>query len=319
MKLKNIPMQDDLIELHLIIRKLAKEKILILSVSFVFMVLGYIYGSVQNKEFETKIVLRTSSPGFIKNYEDLIFSNDLNSRLSPIKKEKDKDIDELFSYEFTLNLITPLFFDRFIEQNNEFVEFKSYLNKNRISSQEYLNKKFRQEDKKKKEKGYAQYTEYTLTFGEYLEGEKFLNDYVLFVAKETGENFRKLLKQNITYAISNYKIILETLSELKLDKSAEENLSKSNIVIYPYNTNYYYQSNVLKFEISILQNRSNYIDKFKFDYDPIIIKASKKNIITKPSSTFVLMGLFLGLFFSFIIILFKNILKKNNSYVFINL
>jgi LPS O-antigen subunit length determinant protein (WzzB/FepE family) len=61
---KNNSYLDDEIDLREIIKTLWNEKILILSISLVFMVIGYVYGALQPKIYKTEITIREAPSSF---------------------------------------------------------------------------------------------------------------------------------------------------------------------------------------------------------------------------------------------------------------
>ena len=65
----NQTIHDDEIDLREIILTLWKEKYLILIITLVFTVAGYIYGNLQPKVYQTTITLRDAPTLIFKKYE----------------------------------------------------------------------------------------------------------------------------------------------------------------------------------------------------------------------------------------------------------
>jgi LPS O-antigen subunit length determinant protein (WzzB/FepE family) len=69
MKRNSRILQDDEIDLGEIIKTLWNEKILILSISFFFMVAGYVYGALQPKIYKTEITIREAPSSLFEAYQ----------------------------------------------------------------------------------------------------------------------------------------------------------------------------------------------------------------------------------------------------------
>jgi LPS O-antigen subunit length determinant protein (WzzB/FepE family) len=59
---------DDEIDLSEIIKTLWNEKILILSISLIFMVIGYVYGALQPNIYKTEITIREAPSSLFEAY-----------------------------------------------------------------------------------------------------------------------------------------------------------------------------------------------------------------------------------------------------------
>jgi hypothetical protein len=72
---------------------------------------------------------------------------------------------------------------------------------------------------------------------------------------------------------------------------------------------FYRGTKVLSQELIYLTKLLNETNNLTLDYNPILEQASRESLITKSPIIFVFLGLVLGLFFSFITIFIKKILK----------
>ena len=121
--------QDDEIDLGEIIKTLWNEKILILSISLVFVVMGYVYGALQPKIYKTEIILREASPSLFEAYR-------------PFFSTRQQDIARQFNDDFKLNLSSIDILVQFVEETNTINDLKNDLKEKNISPRNYFRGKF---------------------------------------------------------------------------------------------------------------------------------------------------------------------------------
>ena len=95
MKKKNSYLVDDEIDLRDLIKSLWREKILILFISIICGLLGFLYASFQTQEFRTEFLIKKPSSQIFESY---IINFD--------KQYSDNKIVEKFIYDFTLNFLS---------------------------------------------------------------------------------------------------------------------------------------------------------------------------------------------------------------------
>jgi LPS O-antigen subunit length determinant protein (WzzB/FepE family) len=160
---KNI--QDDIINISEIIKNLWNEKILILSISLIFMVIGYVYGVLQPKIYKTEMILREAPSSLFEIYLTL---------------QQQQDITKQFNDNLKLDLSSLDTLVQFVENNNNTSNFKNYLEEKNVSARNYFRGKFGLANDKKKNIQ----NKYFLIYSQYFPGESFLNDYIIFVSKK---------------------------------------------------------------------------------------------------------------------------------------
>jgi hypothetical protein len=123
--------QEDFIDLALIFKFFFKEKILILSVTIFFGIIGYYYSKTLTPQHYSTIKLQSmsavSSPifNYIRN-----FNMNLKSNISGSQKE--------FSHELIRAILSRKNFENFVKKNNSAKTLRSYLDQNKITYLNYL-------------------------------------------------------------------------------------------------------------------------------------------------------------------------------------
>lgn len=138
--------KTDEINISKVIKKIQRNKSLILLPSLIFMFFGFIYGSVQPKIFKTEVVYNKApaysfvSYAFLFDYEKNIESNELHDSLYDEIFLAEK-IAEYFNKEFKINLLSIDNLNLFFEQNNKIDSFKLKLKKKKLLLKNILEKK----------------------------------------------------------------------------------------------------------------------------------------------------------------------------------
>ena len=167
MKKNNSYLADDEIDLGNIIKSLWREKILILSISIICGLTGYLYASFQPQEFKTEIRLKNPPIQIFEPYNLLNINNNNNA--------------EQFILDFKSNLLSSDNLENFIEESREFDNFKGYLKSRNVSVKQYfIGNKFGEV----KEKNIIISNEYFLNHSKELDGVIFLVKYVEFIKKK---------------------------------------------------------------------------------------------------------------------------------------
>ena len=108
---------DDEINLKEIILTVWSEKLLIISFCLIFLIIGYIYGDKRNKIYQTQILIR-----------DIPTQTIFGNYLSQITNKIEADLID-YNKLLDLNIISSTNMIKFLNKNNEFGEFKSFLKK----------------------------------------------------------------------------------------------------------------------------------------------------------------------------------------------
>ena len=161
MKKNNLYISDDEIDLGDLLRTLWREKILILSISIICGLLGYLYVSFKPEEFIIQIKIKNPPFHLFEPYTQ-VFTKNINSNLA-----------QEFISDFKLNLLSLDNLEIFVEESQDLDIFKKYLKSRNVSVKQYFANKLGEA----KEKNLIIPNKYFLLFTKELDGETFLNNY----------------------------------------------------------------------------------------------------------------------------------------------
>jgi LPS O-antigen subunit length determinant protein (WzzB/FepE family) len=299
MKKNNIYLVDNEIDLWKIIKILCKEKILILSISLIFTVLGYVYSTFQPKIYKTTIVIRDIPPYLLEPYDILTTKSQLAIR---------------FNDAFKSNLLSIDTLAQFIEDDNKMYDFRNHLKEKNISDREYFKSaarklKFEVIIHKKDDIS----TKYSITYSKPPLGESFLNNYIIFVQQKTTAMLKEEITQNILNEIVNHQNHLEIAKKIDLEKpilgSALITSISNNNVTNDKNILFYQGALVLSHKINYLTELLNKTKNLKFNYSPILEQDTEELLISKYPEIYIVIALLIGFFLSLVTIYFKQYLK----------
>ena len=296
MKKNNTYLIDDEIDLRDLIRKLWKEKILILSISIIFGLLGYFYALSKPQEQKSEIILKNPPTQIFEPYNFFNFNiNNINNNNSMAVQ---------FISDFKLNLLSLDNVQNFIEESKEFDNFKEYLKSRNISAKQYFS-----DDKfaEVKEKNIIIPNKYFLNHPKELDGAIFFDKYVEFVKKKTIAEFKNNLKLTLLNTINAHQEALEIAKKIQLENPIINTTSQQQVVTEP-EALFYKGSKVLSEKLNYFNKRLIKLENDQLNYNTILQKAlTLKN--PKSLNLYFVFGLMLGLFLSLAIIYLKNILK----------
>jgi LPS O-antigen subunit length determinant protein (WzzB/FepE family) len=126
MKRNSRILQDDEIDLSQIIKTLWNEKILILSISLIFMVVSYVYGALQPNIYKTEITIREAPSFLFEAYRPFFIT------------QQQQGIAREFNDQVKLNLSSLDTLVQFVEEANTINDFKNYLKEKNISVKKYF-------------------------------------------------------------------------------------------------------------------------------------------------------------------------------------
>ena len=300
MKQKRI-LQDDEIDLRKIIETLWNKKILILSISLIFMVAGYVYGRLQPQIYKTEITIRNAPSYLFDVYVPFVKLQQQQQQL-----QQQKTIAEEFNDNLKLNLSSLDFLVKFVENNNKISNFKNHLKEKNTSEKNYFNGKFNSVIDKNKNIT----NKYFLIYTEPLAGETFLNDYIIFAQQQALISFKKQLIQSINNEINLYQQHLEIAEKIDLKNPILQSSVDIRVVLIEPNALFYKGTTVLSQRLNYLNKLLNETKNFTLDYNPILQSASSTSVVTISSKIYGTFSFFLGLFFSLILIFKRPILFR---------
>ncbi len=292
--------QDDEIDLGEIIKKLWNEKILILSISLIFMVIGYVYGALQPKIYKTEITIREAPLFLFKTY-DALYGIQIQQQ-----KKQIKDIVNKFNDDLKLNLLSLDTLVQFVEETNAINDFKNHLKKKNISPRDYFSGKFNSViDKKKNEQ---KQNKYSLTYLQPLPAQSFLNDYIIFAHQKTMLMFKKQLRQTIINEINVSQHHLEIAKKIDLENPILKQVQESGFLVNEPDSLFYKGTKVITLNIAYLNKLLYEVENLTLGYNPILEQASNPKLISNHS--FVSIAFALGLFLSFMLIFIRSIFSR---------
>jgi LPS O-antigen subunit length determinant protein (WzzB/FepE family) len=293
-----------------IIQKLWKEKLLILSISLIFSILGYIYSSLKPIKFETTIVLKSIPMTLFDKFDNAI---KLHQQQQEQQQQEQYNFSLMFKEGFQQKLNSFDNIDNFVELNNKINTFKALLKKKNISAKDYfLNGNSKNKFGNEKERNTIIENRYYLHFPQALKGDDFLNEYVLF----TYQNSLKVIKNEIISIISVKKYIYDKHLSIAQELNIQEPILQQKIqdrslfLLNEPEELYYSGVKVIQNEIASLNDLIVDTKNLKLDFNPILDKASKPIVVSQPPLKFGILGFILGLLLSLTFILFKNVLKS---------
>ena len=281
MKKNNPYLADDEIDLREIIKTLWNEKILILSISLFFMVIGYVYGALQPKVYKTEIILREAPSSLFEAYH--------LSTQQQQQQQQQQGFASQFNHNLKLNLSSLDTLVQFVEATNTINDFKNYLKEKNISPRNYLKGKFELViDKKNK---------YSFSYSQPLPGPSFLNNYINFAHEQILTIFKQQLTQSIINEISIHQHHLEIAKKINLDKPILQSMLEGRNVVNEPDALFYKGAKVITQQITYLNKLLNESKNLTLDYNPILEQASSGSLITKSPIIYAAIALLVGLFF----------------------
>jgi len=311
MKKNNFYLSDNEIDLGILIKSIWREKIIVLSISIICGLFGYAYNVSQPKMHKVEIVLRDAPSSVFEAYRTFIVieksqPQSLPQPQSQSQPQLSEGIAKQFNDEFKLNLLSIDNLVQFVENNNKINDFKNNLKEKDISVKSYFTGKFELVIDKNK----RTLNKYSLTYSESLPGETFLNDYIIFAQQKALTIFKKTQTQKIIAEINLYQEHLKIAEKIDLKNPISLSLTEGRVMMNEPEPLFYKGTKVLSQQIFFYNNLLNETKNFTLDYNHILESVSKETVTTQSTTTFVSIGLVLGLFFSFIIIFVKKLLKS---------
>jgi LPS O-antigen subunit length determinant protein (WzzB/FepE family) len=315
MKKNNSYLADDEIDLGALVRTLWREKILILSISVICGLLGYLYASFKPEEFKADITLKNPPFQLFENYSGLIEINSNNNNNNNNNNNKNNNNNnnnnnnitgEQFISNFKLKLLSLDNLESFVEESRNLDNFKAYLKSKNITVKKYFKDKLGEE----KVKNIVIPNKYFLVFLKGLDGDIFLNNYVEFTKKKNITEFKKNLKITIENRIAFNEQAFEIAKLINLENPILKSLDNQTQVVNEPEALFYKGTKVLGQNIIFLKRLLQKLENDQFNYNPILDKASLSVFQNKSISLFFVFGLILGFLLSLVIIFLRNTLKE---------
>jgi LPS O-antigen subunit length determinant protein (WzzB/FepE family) len=297
MKKNNPYITDDEIDLGGLVRTLWREKMLILSISIICGLLGYLYASFKPEEFKTEIKLKNPPTQLFEPYVGYLEVNNNNNN------NNNNTAAEKFISDFKSTFLSLDNLEMFVEESRDLDNLKAYLKLKNITVKKYFKDKFVEE----KTKDIIISNKYFLNFEKkILEGDIFFNNYVEFTKKKNIIEYKKKIKTGIENRIAFYEQALETAKLINLENPILKSIDNKAQFLNEPEALFYKGTKVLSQDIIYFKRTLQRLENDQFNYNPILDKGVITQIDMMSSYSYFLTGLFFGLFLSFIIIFFKS-------------
>jgi LPS O-antigen subunit length determinant protein (WzzB/FepE family) len=301
--------EKDEIDLSALIRRLWKEKILILIFSIACMLLFYLYTLTFDKEFKTEIVIQDPAYEVLKKYDKFVSNKKNINTIEADKIKTEVNVVTKFIDDFNLNLLSLDNLENFVEQSKELDDFKVFLKKRNISAKNYF-RGYRFGELKEKNK--TIYNRYFIIFPKELEGTIFLNNYLEFNKNKTKGEFINKLGIAIHLQLTEFEQNLQIAIQIGLEDPVMKFIESSpNNFFADVKSSYLEGTKVLSQKIIYTKELLLDLERNQFDYNPILDKAS---VISKVAPfyqlLYILGGFVFGFFLSLIIIFFRDVIKN---------
>jgi LPS O-antigen subunit length determinant protein (WzzB/FepE family) len=295
---------DDL-ELSALIKYYLREKIILLSICFIGVLIGFIYWYNSPVKYTTTITLKNPPQNIFnlyaqKNQTQKFYLNS-NDNINKFSLE-DEYFTDKYNELLADNLLSLDNISFFFNNSEEFNDFKSLLKKKNMSAEDYFYSNFGLVSVKNPK--FIMKNTYFLNYTTNFEGKIFLNKYVEFIIKKT---------------LGEFKIYLHNQLLLEIEKLENEYLVSKILGIkepvYDHDflvdkKNFTKGTLVLEFEINVLKKKILTLKEDKFNYNFLFNKASVENTVRSSLFKITAFSLVLSLFLSIIFIYLKNINKK---------
>jgi LPS O-antigen subunit length determinant protein (WzzB/FepE family) len=295
-KKNNYYSESNEINLEESIKLIWKNKILVLFITIVFGLLACLYKFILYEEFRSNVSLKSPPSQLFISYN--FFRN--NEQYNYYDK---------FNYDLDLNLLSKDNLDEFISQskikNEYYSKIKFFKFKKKYSSS--LDEAQNLEEKKK-----ISYiaNSYFLIFPKEIQGDILLDNYIKFTKNKTLIELKKNIKEELEYSLLKYNAHLNIALDLNLMEPAgffgqPFKVENQDLSLFSRGTK------VLSQEIILINKLYKKLDNNLFDYNHILEKPSKPQIVESfGTHVYLLLGLTIGFFLSLMIVFIKNIFKK---------
>lgn len=308
MKKINPSLAEDKIDLVKLIKLLRREKILVLSVSTICGLLGYLYAFF-NQEFMTRITIKHPPPQLFELYTSeinnrvIISERAVHAFLNLTPSEK---ISLSFFNEFRKNFLSINNLQKFTDESRGLDNFKGYLKSRNISTKDYFEHKIYE-----KQTNSNDTTQFFFTYTKELNVDNFLENYVEFVKKKTLFEIKKNIKLSVENQIFLLEKDLETAKLINLTNPIVRQHILPNQLSNELNTYSNFDITILSQEIIYLKKLLTKLEKEEFNYNIIVDKQLISSVNKDLNIIYSGIGIIFGLFLSLGFIFFKNILKNN--------
>ena len=222
-------------------------------------------------------------------------------------RDDDDDVDVIFYSIFRDNLISIDNLNQFFNKKKNIEDFKLYLEQNNIDPKVYFRNNFNLKDR------FQKTNKLSLNFPIELKGDKFLNDYVKFVAEKTIEEYKQNLILFIDYTTKSYSRAFEIAMSIDLKEPIKRYIPENSATVNINHSEelFYMGTKVLELKMNHLLQIKNSINLLDFDFDPILDEASDPIELTYTNTRIYINAILMSILISLILVFIRNINKRN--------
>jgi capsular polysaccharide biosynthesis protein len=301
MKKNSNYLSDDEIDFSYLVRILWKDRILILLISIALGSSGFFLSLYKIKN-KAEFTIKDPPRQIFDFYNTNANANANITNTNIFTPNIGKSNNELYTINFNLNLLSLSNLESFVEQSREFDDFKLFLKSRNISVRQY----FKIEENFGQIKEKINLNKYYFTFPKELDGNIFVKNYVEFIKEKTIAEHKKNLKLELENKLVKFENSLKIAMLIQQGNSSAKSILRGGFELDDSADLYNNGSKVLSEQIAILKLLQAKLDKDQLSYNPILDITLTED---KPKF-FGLVGFFLGLFFSFMIIILRPVLKE---------
>lgn len=282
-----------------------KEKFIFLSIFSIVLFSTFYYLNFiksNEKDYTTELKLKDRIDGTMLKME-LILGDFKNFGA----RDDDDDVDVIFYSIFRDNLISIDNLNQFFNKKKNIEDFKLYLEQNNIDPKVYFRNNFNLKDR------FQKTNKLSLNFPIELKGDKFLNDYVKFVAEKTIEEYKQNLILFIDYTTKSYSRAFEIAMSIDLKEPIKRYIPENSATVNINHSEelFYMGTKVLELKMNHLLQIKNSINLLDFDFDPILDEASDPIELTYTNTRIYINAILMSILISLILVFIRNINKRN--------
>jgi LPS O-antigen subunit length determinant protein (WzzB/FepE family) len=275
-----------------------KSKILIIFVSIIFTLLGYLYQTYQPRELQLQVKIASAPITLFSKY--LKFGHE--GYLLNGDNDLSKMLYDQYNNRLIFNILSLDHLEKFVSEDKKIDNFKNFLKLKNISSIEYFDNKLTLiPNQKNIDDKYV--LKLRFIFPKELDGSDFISNYVEFIKNKTFDEFKETIKILLEEHDKQLNAALEIAKAASIESPF---FSKVNGNIYAKTNDFFYEgTKVLSSKISLNKKAIVDLNNNRSSYK-IILTKSIPSQYSKSEYSYALVGFIFGIFLSIIIIFFKK-------------
>jgi hypothetical protein len=279
-----------------------KNKYFILFMSSLFPLIFFINFLIFNpKEYKSEVNLVKTSDYFFEFY-NLILTQERDPRINDEFRKNTTALSSEFEKNLNNRLKSAQNINSFLENSKEFENFKSFLKSRNISAAEYFSN-YRMHLSKEDNTFY-------LIFPKELEGNIFLDKYIIYTVEKEKKNFLDAIKKTTNNLNNYYQILLDVADT----RPAQKGMTFNDFIFS--NRKVFIDSEdalSLRQKILINQKINKMLENINPDINFTLSNATNPQLYSKFRWILLFTSFLIGIFFSLIVIFIRS---ENRKLVF---